>query len=356
MAKIVAILMVRNESRILERCVDSLRSLADLILVVDTGSTDDTVDQARALGCVVREHPWQDFGHNRTMSFQEALAYGPGWALVIDADMKLVVDPPKLRELLKGCGDAGLTMMQKNGTLEYRNVRLMNLSDNWQCKGVTHEYWACRHGTVGEVPKDIAYIDDVGDGGCKADKFERDERLLKEGLREEPWNERYYFYMANTLACQGKTAEACEYYKQRITAGGWQEEVFYSMYQLAKLTPDFLEAEMWVQKALAVADRPEALLWLVEALRRKNQFFKAWHYLQLAAAMAPGENRLFLEADAPERVAFERSVLHYYVSPDRDEGMRLCLEALVGPYEGQVRDNMKFYARRLEAETYRICA
>ena len=356
MTKVVAILMVRNEGHILERCVESLRGLADLFFVVDTGSDDDTVDKARAMGCVVREHPWKDFGHNRTLSFQEAFGYGPGWALVIDAAMKLVVDAPRLRELLEDCGDAGLTMVQKHGNLEYRNVRLMNLSDDWRCKGVTHEYWTCRHGTVGEVPKDIAYIDDIGDGGCKADKFERDERLLGEGLRDEPENERYYFYMANTLACQGKIAEAREYYKQRIGAGGWQEEIWYSMYQLAKLAPDHIEAEAWVQRALAVTDRAEALLWLVEVLRGKGQYLKAWHYLQLAAAMAPGENRLVLEADAPERARFERSVLHYYVSPDRDEGMRICLGALDGPYEAQVRNNMRFYARQLRCETVKISA
>ena len=356
MMNVVAILMVRNEGRILKRCVESLKAVADTILVVDTGSTDDTVAQARELGCAVREHEWKDFGHNRTRSFHEALAYGPGWALVVDADMKLVVDAPKLRELLKDCKDAGLTMMQKQSPLEYRNVRLMNLSEDWRCKGVTHEYWTCRHGTAGEVPRDIAYIDDVGDGGCKADKFERDERLLEEGLLEEPENERYYFYMANTLACQGKTAEAAEYYRQRIQAGGWQEEVWYSMYQLAKLAPDILEAETWVQKALLVTDRTEALLWLIEALRQHGQFFKAWHYLLVAAAMAPpGEGRLFLEADAPERLGFERSILHYYVSPDRDEGMRTSIAALCGPYEAQVRNNLRFYARRLEGDTYRVC-
>ena len=66
-----------------------------------------------------------------------------------------------------------------------------------------------------------------------------------------------------------------------------------------------------MQKALLVTDRTEALLWLIEALRQRGQFFKAWHYLLVAAAMAPpGEGRLFLEADAPERLGFERSVLH----------------------------------------------
>jgi len=234
----IGVLMVRNESRILERCILSL-GCCDRILVVDTGSTDDTVQIAERWGCAVRRHEWVNFGHNRSRSFAEAQALAPccreaEWALVIDADMRLVADADKLRRFLERSDHAGLTVLQKAGTLEYRNVRLMRLSEDWRCKGVTHEYWACREGTVGEVPREIAWIDDVGDGGCKRDKFERDARLLEEGLKEEPDNERYFFYLANTKACEGKIDEARELYKRRVDAGGWQEEVWYSMYQLAK--------------------------------------------------------------------------------------------------------------------------
>ena len=210
-------------------------------------------------------------------------------------------------------------------------------------------------GTVGEIPTDIAYIDDVGDSGCKEDKFERDDRMLTEGLLEEPDNERYLFYLAHTKACEQKVDEARDLYKRRIAAGGWVEEVWYSLYQLAKLAPDLIEAEAWVQRALTVTDRTEALLWLVEQLRNRGQFFKAWEYLRTAAAMAPpGEHRLFLEADAPARIAFERSVLHYYISPDRDEGMCHCLSCLDGPYQNQVRENLKFYVRRLKGDANAI--
>ena len=349
--------MVRNESRILRRCVESL-SCCERVLVVDTGSTDDTVELAESLGCYVRRHEWKDFGHNRTLSFREAQALAPccgaEWVLALDADHRLVCDRERLAAVLRRSTDAGLTLMQKHGDLEYRNVRLMRVEEDWRCKGVTHEYWTCRQGTVGEVPREAAYIDDVGDGGCKHDKFERDERLLEEGLREEPENERYVFYLANTKACEGKIEEAKELYRRRVSAGGWQEEVWYSMYQLAKHS-ELIEAEMWVQRALSVTDRTEALLWLIEKLRATGQFFKAWGYLQTAAAMAPpGESRLFLEADWAQRLAFERSVLHYYVSPDRDEGLCHCLEALDGPFEKQIRENLKFYVQRLPGEVVKL--
>ena len=48
--------------------------------------------------------------------------------------------------------------------------------------------------------KDLS-IDDRGDGGCKEDKFERDERLLRQGLEEEPNNGRFLFYLAQVGLC-----------------------------------------------------------------------------------------------------------------------------------------------------------
>ena len=48
----LGLVMARDEGRILRRCVESL-SVCDAVLVVDTGSTDDTIDVADELGCVV---------------------------------------------------------------------------------------------------------------------------------------------------------------------------------------------------------------------------------------------------------------------------------------------------------------
>ena len=129
----IGLLMVRNEARILRRCVESL-GVCDRILVVDTGSTDDTVEIAEELGCSVRRHVWRDFGHNRSLSFKEAMGAGE-WALAIDADMRLVCDGERLRRFLEESTEAGHTLLQKNGELEYRNVRLMRLSEDWVCKG-----------------------------------------------------------------------------------------------------------------------------------------------------------------------------------------------------------------------------
>ena len=61
-------MIVKNESAILSRCLKSAAGIADQILVVDTGSTDDTVKIAESFGATVIHSPWQnDFAQARNV-------------------------------------------------------------------------------------------------------------------------------------------------------------------------------------------------------------------------------------------------------------------------------------------------
>ena len=98
--RVLLFTIVRNEAKILERCLDAAAPFVDAVLVVDTGSTDDTVAVARAYAVrrtFVVQHEWKDFGHNRTLSFEAArrcCVDDLGWSLeetyglTLDADMR----------------------------------------------------------------------------------------------------------------------------------------------------------------------------------------------------------------------------------------------------------------------------
>jgi hypothetical protein len=74
--KLILILMVKNESKIIRRCLESAEPAVDAFCIVDTGSTDNTVDLANEfvkerVG-IVAHAEWKNFGHNRTISFEVA--------------------------------------------------------------------------------------------------------------------------------------------------------------------------------------------------------------------------------------------------------------------------------------------
>jgi glycosyltransferase involved in cell wall biosynthesis len=85
-ARLSAFLIVHNEERHIGDCLASLRDLADEIVVLDDGSTDRTVELARAAGARVSHRPFDDYGHQK----QAALDLTTGeWVLSIDADERV---------------------------------------------------------------------------------------------------------------------------------------------------------------------------------------------------------------------------------------------------------------------------
>ncbi len=88
-------MIVKNETGVITRCLDSVRPLVDYVLIEDTGSTDGTQELIRdwlaknnVPGEVIEE-PWRDFAYNRSHVMAKLRERGEiGYALIIDADDK----------------------------------------------------------------------------------------------------------------------------------------------------------------------------------------------------------------------------------------------------------------------------
>lgn len=76
-------IITKNEERNLPRCLESVRGLADEVVVVDSGSTDRTRELAEALGARVTVHPFDDFGSQKNRAVDMAAG---AWVLNLDAD------------------------------------------------------------------------------------------------------------------------------------------------------------------------------------------------------------------------------------------------------------------------------
>lgn len=238
--KIVLLTMVKNEEKNIQRLFNSVKSWIDGIVLCDTGSTDNTVKLAKSLieemnlPGRIYQYPWQNFGKSRTKSFQcfkDWVSRYTNWdasnvyGLVLDADMILKEEGglhKRLEEMSATYG--GACLQQENDSITYYNTRLLRASETWTCVGPTHEFWSCNGKPTENI--NTPTIIDIGDGGCKADKFTRDAQMLEDDLKTDPNNVRTHFYLGQTYMSLGENEKSTQSLKRRIELGGWEEEIY----------------------------------------------------------------------------------------------------------------------------------
>ena len=284
-------MIIKNEGPILPRLFESVRGFVSEYCVVDTGSTDDTIDVLKSMEMpgVVLEEPFVDFATTRNYMIDACreIMTSCDYLVLLDADMVLRVSPEW--DWAKLDGRDVYNLVQFSG-VEYENVRMIRRdATGIRVVGATHEYYDVpAKYTRDTLPKGLLHIDDVGDGKAKGDKFERDERLLHRELEKDPDNVRTVFYLANTLKDQGKHAEAIPYYKRRVTMGGWFAEADYSQFMLSTCylgLNDLDNARKYAELAAfaGVAKRAEPLYFLAFYLRQQGRYKMAYYYAALAA-------------------------------------------------------------------------
>jgi GT2 family glycosyltransferase/SAM-dependent methyltransferase/Tfp pilus assembly protein PilF len=134
-------MIVKNEEKNLARCLKSVRDVVDEMIVVDTGSTDKTMDIARSFGARIFEFPWTgDFSAARNVSLEKATG---DWIFVLDADEVISArDFDELRALIRksSSSPAAYSIFTRNYT---RNVSVIGWSPNsGQCPEEAGAGWA----------------------------------------------------------------------------------------------------------------------------------------------------------------------------------------------------------------------
>lgn len=350
-------MIVKNESKIIKRCIDSVYDHIDSWCIVDTGSTDGTQELIKELlkdkPGVLHEKPWVNFGHNRDEALSLARKWGE-WVLLTDADMILVNKGFSKNELDPNM-DVYDIVQENNGTL-YHNMRLLNNRREWKCIGVTHEFYDCVGGTDKRGVINTLIFDDVSDGGSKGDKYERDIKLLTQGLIDEPENSRYMFYLAQSYRDIGQYDKAIEWYTNRVIAGGWEEEQWFAQYMIgwcktAQNKP-FDEVAASMLKAWMMRPWRCEPIWLLGLEAKKHKSWQHAYQLFKSAATTPypANDVLFISKQAYDiHVVDEFAVAAYWVG-QFDESAQACLKVLNSPdlqptEVGRVKKNL-WYARK----------
>ncbi len=311
--EITLVMIVRNESRVIERCLESVRPLLSGWVIVDTGSTDDTIEKIqRSLSDIPGElhrREWVDFGHNRNEAL--TLAQGIGThLLLIDADMTVCAESP-LPQLA-----ADAYELRHDADPAYWIPRLLRSDYEWFFVGRTHEFLSCKQ-TFSRERLPQLVIDDHADGGSRANKFERDKVLLEQSIEEDPSNQRSWFYLALTLRDLGETDAAIAAFQQRVALGGWDQEVFYSLYQIGLLLRTQDHNSAIIQLLTAWNFRPtraEPLLELARMHRQLGQSALCELYASTGLALPPSTDSAFVHPEAHDwALKFELAIAWFHL-------------------------------------------
>ncbi|MER6520518.1 glycosyltransferase [Streptomyces sp. NPDC001553] len=354
-------MIVKNEAAVIERCLDSVRHLIDTWVISDTGSTDATRQlihtALHGIPGELREEPWVDFGHNRSLNIGHALGRAD-YLLLLDADHVLSPDGP-LPPLT-----ADSYMLRHRGSTEYRVKRLVRGALPWRYEGVTHEYLTCdrrdendrRPGLQENL--DALVIEDHADGGSRQDKFERDVRLLGAEFQRDPSNTRTVFYLAQTLRDMGDTAAAIRLYERRAAMGGWAEEVYCALLQAGILRGDSGDTADWpaAMDALSRAwesrpERLEACYELASRLRLQGRHHGA-HSITGTVLDRPAPDDLLFVQPWVYRwgLLFEHSITSYWVGDVAGSLLAcdrlLAMSDLPETYRRQTEVNRRFAVSR----------
>jgi glycosyltransferase involved in cell wall biosynthesis len=303
-------MIVRNEAQVIARCLNSVKSLIDSWIIIDTGSTDATPSiirhELKDIPGVLYDREWKNFGHNRTELLN--LVQGTAdYAMLLDADITVENLGFSRNQLT-----TDLYEVKVSDAYTYNMPYIVRTSLPWRYEGLTHEYITCDMPTNRDFLPTLVFHHHA-DGGTRPEKFQRDKRLLEESVRNNSGDTRAMFYLAQTRQNLGDKPGALAAFRKRIEMGGWDEEVFWSLYQVGHILSSQQDWPLAMQAYMSAWEyrptRAEPLFRIAEGLRIRNHHHNALLWCDKAKTIPLPDDRLFVEKWIYDwGIDFERSV------------------------------------------------
>jgi hypothetical protein len=223
-ALISAVLIVRDEEAVLDECLSSLEGVVDEIVVVDTGSIDDTMAICRRHRVSLSEQEWRDdFAEARNASLDRASGE---WILYIDADERVIdADRAGIETTLRTTDQVAFrVLLRPHSTMTpYREYRLWRNDPRIRFEGRMHERVvpAIHHvanlegSSVGDID---LYLDHVGYEGDQTRKHLRNLPLLERYLADDPEHLFALHHLSTVLEALGRDSEVDPLLERAIDA------------------------------------------------------------------------------------------------------------------------------------------
>lgn len=321
---LAVLIMVKNEESVMRATLEPfLKAGVDSYLILDTGSTDNTVAVTQQLFAeynvkhgYIEQKQFVDFATSRNHAIEFAEKYFPhaGFFLMIDAEWYT----EGVSELLNFCQankdsweNVYLTKIRiDSSNFEFYNPRLFKPNRNIRFTGVVHE--VLNEGAYLKAPDELRLIYRPASAGRdkSSKRWVRDKKLLLAEAEKDPTDCRTLFYLGQTCDCLGDNNDAITWYKKRCDIQGWDEENFMAHYRLAQV---YGRLHMWDQakffymKAYTLKPtRAEPLIRLAEHYLEIRDYRQSYIFARCAAEMPyPEHDVLFIEKELYDHLRYD---------------------------------------------------
>ena len=350
--------IVKNEEKTLPRLINSCKGILDYWVIIDTGSTDNTIsvvkEQLDGIPGEIHESPFINFGHNRTKLVQKAKGKAD-YLLLMDADMGVIFD----KSFNKGNLTADMYQIRYAGNIDFSQPLFVSGHIDWYYEGYTHEYITFDDNFNMQNYSGFK-VNHFYDGGSRGEKFDRDLKLCAKEIVDHPNRSRPHFYLAQTHQNMGNYNEAIASYQNRIQLGGWAEEVYYSLYQVGiclYMLKNFDSAILQFMEAYN--QRPtrfEAIFMIGQIYREKKKYSSAKIFFEKISKMVyPKDDILFIHRTQYDYLTdFELGICNYwlgqYKNAEKHAGRLLNRNDVDPNVKNQNLQNYKFIKDKMNLE------
>lgn len=368
MKKIGLCMIVKDESKVIERCLDSVKPLIDYVCISDTGSTDDTIEiiqkwlNKNNIKGEINKEKWENFAFNRSQSLKNLRKHQDiDYVLVIDADEVLKFDDNFDVLNFKENLNADLyDITCKFANIEYARANLFKNSKKYYYKAILHEYLECEEPILSRKLAKGIYNIPIQDSArnTNTQKYENDAVVLEDALKTEkdPFLiSRYAFYLAQSYKDCGQNGKALYWYNKRAELGGWDEEIYWSLYQVARLKeimgyPEDDIVQSYMRAHEKCQKRIEALHNAIRFCRLHQRTHQAYIIGKYAKTLPVNKTGLFVESWMWDYGLDDEYSVACYWSGHYEEGFKICEELIhkiPNEQKERIQQNIDFFKQKL---------
>ena len=351
-------MIVKNEAAIIRDTLENIIAHIplDYYVISDTGSDDNTAEiieqffAEKGIKGEIHHDKWVNFAHNRNCALQHAQGK-TDYVLIFDADDRFEGNFVLPEELTSDRYYFRMANSVTGANVYFRTLMFRN-DGSFYWRGVLHEFVEQRKKTVVEQKIFGDYYVISGRFGARSNnpqKYFQDAQVLEKAFyspEDEDLKDRYAFYTAQSYRDADMPEKAIEWYAKRANLGGWHEEIYYSLLQIALLKIELNAPLDEVQNHLLAAyeyrpQRAESLYHLARQLRLHDKIKLAYIYANAAVSIPLTKDILFVDHSVYEWKAKDELAVSAYWVGNYQLCHDLCLELLANPTIPE-RDKQRF--------------